>query len=141
VHKHIFAAIITHHKAEALLRVEKLNDASRSANIDAGAHVARCAWAAEATTAAAAATAEATTAAASAAAAEAATTTAAAAKAITAAAAETVAATAETVAPAKAALKLVEPALALVETTTPGTTPAFIKAHFISRSFMYVKVI
>ncbi|WP_188945827.1 hypothetical protein, partial [Polymorphobacter multimanifer] len=79
-------------------------------------------------------------------AATAAATTAAAAEAITAAAAKSITTAAETIAATKtvptaeAALKLIEPALALVDTTTPGTTPAFIKAHFLSTSFMFVKV-
>jgi hypothetical protein len=155
MHEHVFTAIIANDEAEALLGVEELNDTSCSADVDPGAHIPRgagttkttaaasasasTAAAETATAASAAATAETTTAAATtAAAAEA--ITAAAAKSITTAAAETIAAT-KAVPTAEAAFQLVEPALTLVGNTTPGTTPAFIKAHFVSRSFMFIKVL
>ncbi|MDR6114031.1 hypothetical protein QE360_001000 [Sphingomonas sp. SORGH_AS789] len=83
VDEHVFAAVITHDKAEALLRVEELDDARALAN-DLGGHAA-------ATTAAEAATAAATE------------TAAAAAEAITAAEAATIATTAEAVAATEAA--------------------------------------
>jgi membrane-bound lytic murein transglycosylase B len=126
VDKHVFAAVIANDKAEALLAVEEFDNALGSAKHHARAHVARGARAAEA------AAARATTKAAAAATAAAKTAAAAAAEAITAtaAAAETIAAAA-----VAAAFKLVESPLALIETTTtPGTTSASIKAHFLSKS-------
>ncbi|MDR6144780.1 hypothetical protein QE363_000573 [Sphingomonas sp. SORGH_AS870] len=83
VDEHVFAAVITHDKAETLLRVEELDDARALAN-DLGGHPA-------ATTAAEAATAAATE------------TAAAAAEAITAAEAATIATTAEAIAATEAA--------------------------------------
>jgi hypothetical protein len=132
--KNVFAAVIANDEAEALLAVEKFHDALGSAKVDAGAHVARGARATKAAATGTTAEAAATTAAATAE-----TVAAAAAEAITAAAAVTAAAaTAETIATTAAvaaAFKLVETALALVETTTtPGTTSASIKAHFLSKS-------
>jgi hypothetical protein len=139
VHEHVFTAIITNDEAETLLGVEKLDDTGAGADVDAGAHVTGRTRAAEATTAAATEAATATTAAAET------TATAAAAEAVTTTATETIAAaeavtTTETVTAAKAALELVEPALTLVDTTTPGPTSAFIKAHFRSKSFSSVKL-
>jgi hypothetical protein len=138
VHEHIFTAIFTHHKAEALLRIEEFHGAAASADDDAGAHLAAGTTATEAATTAAAAAAEATAAAAAAeaatiTAAEAATITAAEATAATAAAAETVTAAAEAAATEAAAgvLKTLKTAFALVKSTAPRTTSASIKAHYL----------
>jgi hypothetical protein len=135
VDEHVFAAVIANDKAETLLAIEEFYNALGGAQDNARAHVTRGARATEATAAGAAAKATAAAAAAEA------TATAAAAKAIPAAAAtvataaETITAAATTVATTAAAFKLVETALALVETTTtPGTTSASIKAHFLSKS-------
>jgi hypothetical protein len=132
VDEHIFAAVITDDKTKALLGIEKLHNAGGAADDEAGAGIARGTRAAEAaattaTKAAAEATATATAEAATTAAAEAITT-----------ATEAIPATAEAITAAKAGLKLVKSALALVEPTTPGPTPAFIKAHVRSRSFIIV---
>jgi hypothetical protein len=137
VDEHVLAAVIANDKAETLLAIEEFYNALGGAEDNARAHVTRGARATEATAAGAAAKATAAAAAAEATA----TAAAAAAKAITAAAAtvataaETITAAATTVATTAAAFKLVETALALVETTTtPGTTSASIKAHFLSKS-------
>jgi hypothetical protein len=123
--EHIFATVIANDKAKALLAIEKLHNALGSAQDNAGTHVARRARATKATATGTAAK----TAAAAAATAEAIAT--AAAEAIAAATAEAI----TTAAAIAAAFKLVETAFALIETTTtPGTTSASIKAHFLSKS-------
>jgi hypothetical protein len=130
--EHVFAAVIANDKAKTLLTIEELHDTLGRADYNAGAHVTRGTRAAKAaatgtTTKSAAATG--TTAEAAATAAEAITAAA------TIAAAAATAETITTAAAIAAAFKLVEPALALVETTTtPGTTSASIKAHFLSKS-------
>jgi hypothetical protein len=132
VDEHVLAAVIANDKAKTLLAIEEFYNALGGAEDNARAHVTRGARATEATAAGAAAKATTSTTAAeatAATAAEAITATAA-----TVATAETITAAAAAVATA-AAFKLVETALALVETTTtPGTTSASIKAHFLSKS-------
>jgi hypothetical protein len=135
VNEHVLAAVITHDKAETLLRVEELYDASAFADnlrghATTGATAAAAATKAAATaavsTAATAAAAEAITAAAEAAAAAVAAATAAA---IAAAAAEPVAAAAEAAAAAEIVAAAAE-AVTLVA-ATPATVPAatFIETH------------
>jgi hypothetical protein len=120
VDEHVFAAVIAHDKAETLLAIEEFYNALGGAEDNARTHVTRGARATEATAAGAAAKA---------------TTSTTAAEATAATAAEAITAAATTVATAATAFKLVETALALVETTTtPGTTSASIKAHFLSKS-------
>jgi hypothetical protein len=121
MHENIFAAVIADDKSKTLLAIEEFHDTFGSAKHDPGAHVTRRTRPTEATATGTTAKAAAT------AAAETATT----------AAAKAVTATAEAIAaPAIAtAFKLVETAFALIETTTtPGTTSASIKAHFLSKS-------
>jgi hypothetical protein len=133
VDEHVLAAVIANDKAETLLAIEEFYNALGGAEDNARAHVTRGARTTEAAAAGAAAKATTTTAAEATAAAAAEAITAAAATVATAAEAITAAAT--TVATAATAFKLVETALALVETTTtPGTTSASIKAHFLSKS-------
>jgi hypothetical protein len=134
VDEHVFAAVIAHDKAETLLAIEEFYNALGGAEDNARTHVTRGARATEATAAGAAAKATTSTTAAEATAATAAEAITAAAAAVATAAAEAITAAAAAVATA-AAFKLVETALALVETTTtPGTTSASIKAHFLSKS-------
>jgi hypothetical protein len=126
VNEHIFAAIITHNKAEALLSVEKLYNASAFAN-DLGRHSAATAAAATETAAAAAITA-----------AEAATVTTAKATAITATktapvATKTTAAIARTTRFGESATKAIfTKTIALISAASAATS---IKTHALSVTF------